>query len=214
MLNYCFRFYSEKAKNITFSQVILEILLSKGNNQDYLFSGERPFKCKVCKMSFTTNGNMHRHMRIHSKETDIEALGTKIRKKTPTFKPKAMFFSPIDFDGTSLNMSTPIPSREFSPKGLNFGEPTTPSSYMSPKGLKRTFNFVDCSPNWSLPKRQLLEERFNSALPPQSISSFIPLVVPQESPKIPSELTAEVKGEPEPQRVPVAVRQVIPAVIC
>ncbi|XP_076110794.1 ras-responsive element-binding protein 1-like isoform X3 [Mytilus galloprovincialis] len=170
-------------------------------------SGERPFKCKVCKMSFTTNGNMHRHMRIHSKETDIEALGTKIRKKTPTFKPKAMFFSPIDFDGTSLNMSTPIPSREFSPKGLNFGEPTTPSSYMSPKGLKRTFNFVDCSPNWSLPKRQLLEERFNSALPPQSISSFIPLVVPQESPKIPSELAAEVKGEPEPQRVPVAVRQ-------
>lgn len=31
-------------------------------------SGERPFKCKVCKMTFTTNGNMHRHSRIHAKE--------------------------------------------------------------------------------------------------------------------------------------------------
>lgn len=28
-------------------------------------SGERPFKCKVCNMAFTTNGNMHRHMRTH-----------------------------------------------------------------------------------------------------------------------------------------------------
>ena len=31
-------------------------------------AGERPFMCKICKMSFTTNGNMHRHMRIHEKE--------------------------------------------------------------------------------------------------------------------------------------------------
>ena len=31
-------------------------------------SGERPFHCRVCNMAFTTNGNMHRHMRIHAKE--------------------------------------------------------------------------------------------------------------------------------------------------
>jgi len=30
--------------------------------------GERPFECRICKMAFTTNGNMHRHMRIHEKE--------------------------------------------------------------------------------------------------------------------------------------------------
>ena len=30
-------------------------------------SGERPFRCKICDMSFTTNGNMHRHARIHEK---------------------------------------------------------------------------------------------------------------------------------------------------
>jgi len=30
--------------------------------------GERPFECSLCKTAFTTNGNMHRHMRIHDKE--------------------------------------------------------------------------------------------------------------------------------------------------
>ena len=33
-----------------------------------LILGFRPFKCKICKMTFTTNGNMHRHSRIHEKE--------------------------------------------------------------------------------------------------------------------------------------------------
>ena len=33
-----------------------------------LCPGERPFECRICKMAFTTNGNMHRHMRIHEKE--------------------------------------------------------------------------------------------------------------------------------------------------
>ena len=33
-----------------------------------LLTGERPFECRICKMAFTTNGNMHRHMRIHEKE--------------------------------------------------------------------------------------------------------------------------------------------------
>ena len=32
-----------------------------------LFAGERPFECRECGMAFSTNGNMHRHMRIHKK---------------------------------------------------------------------------------------------------------------------------------------------------
>lgn len=30
-----------------------------------IHSGERPFRCRLCNMAFTTNGNMHRHMRTH-----------------------------------------------------------------------------------------------------------------------------------------------------
>ena len=36
--------------------------------------GERPFECSLCKTAFTTNGNMHRHMRIHDKEQAL-AMG-------------------------------------------------------------------------------------------------------------------------------------------
>lgn len=177
----------------------------------FLIIGERPFKCKVCKMSFTTNGNMHRHMRIHSKEADIEALGTKIRKKsTPTFKSKDMFFSPMSMGigTTALNMSTPIPSREFQPKGLNFEESTAPSNYrVSPKGIKRPFDFIDCSQNWSMQKRQFLE---TTLVPRQPISSFIPLVVPQEVPQPPPKPTEEeIEPELELSMVAVEVRQVI-----
>lgn len=162
-------------------------------------------------MSFTTNGNMHRHMRIHSKEADIEALGTKIRKKsTPTFKSKDMFFSPMSMGigTTALNMSTPIPSREFQPKGLNFEESTAPSNYrVSPKGIKRPFDFIDCSQNWSMQKPRFLE---TTLVPRQPISSFIPLVVPQEVPQPPPKPTEEeIEPELELSMVAVEVRQVI-----
>nr|XP_023020750.1 ras-responsive element-binding protein 1-like [Leptinotarsa decemlineata] len=33
-------------------------------------SGERPFHCKYCGDTFTTNGNMHRHMRTHSHKAE------------------------------------------------------------------------------------------------------------------------------------------------
>ncbi|XP_071957365.1 uncharacterized protein [Antedon mediterranea] len=36
-------------------------------------SGERPFKCPICKMAFTTNGNMNRHLRTHEKENEAAA---------------------------------------------------------------------------------------------------------------------------------------------
>ncbi|XP_032870481.1 ras-responsive element-binding protein 1 [Amblyraja radiata] len=34
-------------------------------------SGERPYTCSVCQQAFTTNGNMHRHMKIHEKEPSV-----------------------------------------------------------------------------------------------------------------------------------------------
>jgi len=39
-----------------------------------IHSGERPFKCRICNMAFTTNGNMHRHMRTHGQEQQ-QAVG-------------------------------------------------------------------------------------------------------------------------------------------
>lgn len=36
-------------------------------------TGERPFTCKYCQLTFTTNGNMHRHMRTHKQHPDRES---------------------------------------------------------------------------------------------------------------------------------------------
>ena len=57
------------------------------NKKEDLFcvtTGERPFNCKICDMSFTTNGNMHRHMRIHEKEgTTGVSPASSIRSNSP-----------------------------------------------------------------------------------------------------------------------------------
>ena len=50
---------------------------------ELLFAGERPFLCKVCNMSFTTNGNMHRHTRIHEKELENGLPGSGPRIRAP-----------------------------------------------------------------------------------------------------------------------------------
>lgn len=50
-------------------------------NVFFTFAGERPFICKVCNMSFTTNGNMHRHSRIHTKEENLKILGAQSQMK-------------------------------------------------------------------------------------------------------------------------------------
>lgn len=36
-------------------------------------TGERPFTCKYCHVTFTTNGNMHRHMRTHKQRGEGES---------------------------------------------------------------------------------------------------------------------------------------------
>jgi hypothetical protein len=77
----------------------------------------------------------------------------------PTLSPETDGFAwtNMGIGTTALNMSTPIPSREFQPKGLNFEESTTPSNYLLlPKGVKRNFDFIDCSQNWSMQNRFFL----------------------------------------------------------
>ncbi|XP_076370959.1 ras-responsive element-binding protein 1-like isoform X2 [Tachypleus tridentatus] len=61
-------------------------ILSSSSSLDrhmLVHSGERPFKCKICYMGFTTNGNMHRHMRTHGTPEDNQEP-----KSKPTLKRK------------------------------------------------------------------------------------------------------------------------------
>lgn len=36
------------------------------------YAGERPFHCRLCGNSFTTNGNMHRHMKTHQNDAGVD----------------------------------------------------------------------------------------------------------------------------------------------
>lgn len=59
-------------------------ILSSSSSLDrhmLVHSGKRPFKCRYCEMAFTTNGNMHRHMRTHG-ENDESNENTKIVKES------------------------------------------------------------------------------------------------------------------------------------
>ncbi|XP_055632257.1 uncharacterized protein LOC129772800 isoform X2 [Toxorhynchites rutilus septentrionalis] len=60
------------------SQFVCKIcskVLSSASSLDrhvLVHTGERPFNCKYCNLTFTTNGNMHRHMRTH-KQSERES---------------------------------------------------------------------------------------------------------------------------------------------
>ena len=74
--------------------------------------GERPFKCKICGMSFTTNGNMHRHSRIHKKNgIDVPKPSGSggVRRRVVDATPKKEGFGYDKMAGGSMG-STPSPS--------------------------------------------------------------------------------------------------------
>lgn len=134
------------------------------------FTGERPFKCKYCKMSFTTNGNMHRHMRIHTKEAELNALGVKVQKRrSPASKFRNLNFVPIE----PAPPKSPVPSANL-PPGLNlsstplnplttldrtpeskmfFNQTISPRSMPPLDGMKKT-NFVNYTPDQMLLPRK------------------------------------------------------------
>ena len=82
----------------------------------FYFEGERPFKCKICGMSFTTNGNMHRHSRIHEKNG--MTITKPAARKMPEAKP------PGKKDNFELNKSgrvVPPSSSPFQPMSTDYG---------------------------------------------------------------------------------------------
>ncbi|XP_017472012.1 PREDICTED: uncharacterized protein LOC108363230 [Rhagoletis zephyria] len=62
----CHNYASGDTENYTCA--ICSKVLSSASSLDrhvLVHTGERPFNCKYCHLTFTTNGNMHRHMRTH-----------------------------------------------------------------------------------------------------------------------------------------------------
>lgn len=59
----------------SFTCRICSKVLSSASSLDrhvLVHTGERPFNCKFCNLTFTTNGNMHRHMRTHKQQQQNE----------------------------------------------------------------------------------------------------------------------------------------------
>ena len=59
-------------------------------------AGERPFHCRLCGNSFTTNGNMHRHMKTHQNEAGIDLLMGSDKKRRRRGGSSARSGSPTD----------------------------------------------------------------------------------------------------------------------
>ncbi|XP_067641284.1 ras-responsive element-binding protein 1 [Eurosta solidaginis] len=62
----CHNYASGDTENYTCA--ICSKVLSSASSLDrhvLVHTGERPFNCRYCHLTFTTNGNMHRHMRTH-----------------------------------------------------------------------------------------------------------------------------------------------------
>ncbi|KAL9883789.1 zinc finger protein pebbled isoform 3-T7 [Glossina fuscipes fuscipes] len=62
----CHNYASGDTENFT-CRICSKVLSSASSLDRHVLvhTGERPFNCKYCHLTFTTNGNMHRHMRTH-----------------------------------------------------------------------------------------------------------------------------------------------------
>ncbi|XP_055844594.1 ras-responsive element-binding protein 1 [Episyrphus balteatus] len=62
----CHNYSSGDTENFT-CRICSKVLSSASSLDRHVLvhTGERPFNCKYCQLTFTTNGNMHRHMRTH-----------------------------------------------------------------------------------------------------------------------------------------------------
>lgn len=137
------------------------------------FAGERPFVCKVCNMSFTTNGNMHRHSRIHTKEENLKSLGAQfqVRRGKPAWRQRVSNF---------LQQQQKMTSPPTTPKSFHasmhkdilknlpnhsqhsvFSRPGDVTALQVPQpltGVKRQLSGTDLAADWPVPaKRPSLE---------------------------------------------------------
>lgn len=144
----------------------LQCIVTYCDRYDFV-SGERPFICKVCNMSFTTNGNMHRHSRIHTKEENLKSLGShynQIRRGKSAWRQRISSFltqsnSPVgdrmkSFQNTmAQDILKNLPNHS---QQSVFGRPSDCIPPLVP-GMKRQFSGSDLASDWQIPfKRQSL----------------------------------------------------------
>ncbi|XP_005175232.2 ras-responsive element-binding protein 1 [Musca domestica] len=85
----CHNYTSGNTENFT-CRICSKVLSSASSLDRHVLvhTGERPFNCKYCHLTFTTNGNMHRHMRTHKQHQHTHhrrnSNGTKFNSKTTT----------------------------------------------------------------------------------------------------------------------------------
>ena len=120
-------------------------------------------------MSFTTNGNMHRHARIHTKEENMNALSGSQANKFQIRRNKTAWRQRLGQYLTQSNSPVadhikPLSSQEIlqtlpnhSQRSL-FGRPTENLPSMVPNLKRQYSNGPDSGSDWSIPfKRQSLE---------------------------------------------------------
>ena len=121
-------------------------------------------------MSFTTNGNMHRHSRIHTKEESLNALGAKFQMRRGKSAWRQRINNFINHAQTNNPLSDrmkPFPTMSHDGIPTHHGLPNHSShslfthhrEHMPPMfpGLKRPAGPHDFGPEWALPfKRQTL----------------------------------------------------------
>ncbi|XP_013113548.1 zinc finger protein 236 [Stomoxys calcitrans] len=90
----CHNYTSGNTENFT-CRICSKVLSSASSLDRHVLvhTGERPFNCKYCHLTFTTNGNMHRHMRTHKQHQHTHhrrnSNGTKFNSNTTAAAAKA-----------------------------------------------------------------------------------------------------------------------------
>jgi hypothetical protein len=127
------------------------------DDDDVIFVvGERPFQCRVCRMAFTTNGNMHRHMRIHEKDFplpgEICADGTTFKdvlhrprgKKRPAGEFKLSPTGLVMLDGSVASQGLSRKRRQH-----GFGSPSPRKRFRDKDGAVFVLNSQEFAPSTS-----------------------------------------------------------------
>jgi len=132
-------------------------------------------------MSFTTNGNMHRHSRIHTKEENLKSLGAHFQRRAG----KSAWRQRVSNFLNQQKLNNPSPSPQDILKNLPnhsqhsvFGAPPQDlMSQISPvAGMKRQLSGTDIAADWPMTfKRANLESSSSDGESSRSLSPRKPI---------------------------------------